>query len=686
MALKKKVVMLQLPYQEIRSIPLWSNSPWGAAMLKAAALQEGLTDAFEIKIVPTALVNRAGDVMLLDYLEAEQPDILCATLYLWNASRTLYLAEELKKRLSDLIVIVGGPEVQESCAYIIDSPVVDYGCIGEGEELFVAIMHAIAAGTEPPLLPGLFFRREGKMQFTPGRGCVASLDLLPSPLQLGILRPANEPIVTYETMRGCPCSCSYCVTGTMSWRSFPLERVVADLEILHGLKVKKVRLSCSNFLLHPGFFDICDRLAVINADRSMELICFGYAEQITLEHAAALKSCNFIMLEIGLQTASARTLQLIRRPPLDEARFLAGLACLDAVEIHFSIDIIAGLPGEAAADLDNTIAFVKQNRLPLYNVFPLQLLPGSPLRNNAVEYGIEAYGEPTYAVIKTATLSQKQIRSYSALTAIVYNEICFNLVQEFQLPEFAKFNLSENTMMAASPTQLPITKILVAGATNLQRFGEAVAHQAGSSLIVSFTNLEQSLPSCVALIEAIWRKNPYCVIMPVFEARSAVEFAEVRKQCNQIARSTLVQKTVIKIEGLPIAPEDSDGFAIVDSFHIGTLGDLAKVKAADAATVLVELPPDLDISTLGRILNELLQTGKSIQYKNMSLYYLDNLIRQFQPGKTGSIHAPVDTGKIVTADANGEIHHHLALNNRMALEIAHMQLLFMRHLPEIMAN
>lgn len=678
MSAKKKVVMFQLPYQEIRSIPLWSNSPWGAAMLKATAFQNGLADSFEIIIVPTALVNHAGDVMLLDYLEAEQPDIICATLYLWNASRSLYLAEQLKKRLPNLLFIVGGPEVHACCSYIVDNPVVDYGCIGEGEVLFVAMLRAFASGVEPPPLPGLFFRRDGELQVVPGRGSVADLAQLPSPLQMGILNLVNEPIVTYETMRGCPCTCSYCVTGAQTWRAFPADRVVADLEMLHNQRVKKVRLSCSNFLLHPEFFDICSSLALINADKSMELICFSYAEHVTLEKAEALKSCNFVLLEIGLQTVSAKTLKLIRRPPFDESRFLEGLAYLRNMGISFSIDLIAGLPDESPEDIDNTLAFVKRNRFQLYSVFPLQLLPGSPLRNEAEAYGIDARTEPPYTVIRTRSLSPSQIQAYANKTEIGRDEIRFDLAREFCLPGFAAFNLTASDAAATAPLLAPIAKILISSTVDPGRFMAAEGNGIASSVIMIFSNLEQSLASCTAIIGAVLQRNPFTLIMPVFEVSTAAEMEEVLSVCRSIAGPQLVKKTVVKDAALMLSQDDCADFTLFEAFQIDSVADAGTVAACSSDNILIDLSPLLDAADLVAIMVRLVDCGKNIKYRNLALYYLDHLIRQHQQGGAVSIHAPVDIGRIVAIDAKGETVTHLFMNNRLTLAITHMQLLFMR--------
>jgi radical SAM superfamily enzyme YgiQ (UPF0313 family) len=676
--LKKKVIMFQLPFLEFKSIKSWSNSPWGAAMLKASAHRAGLADSFDIEILPATLVNNGGDAWIIDSLEARNPDIICATLYLWNSLRTLHIAGQLKKRLPKLLFIVGGPEVVADSSYIIDNTIVDFGCIGEGEEVFAAILRAIADGTDPQPTPGLFWKKGGRTVLSPGRGCIEDIDLIPSPLQMGIMKPLNEEIVSYETMRGCPCSCSYCITGAIPWRNFSADRVVKDLSLLYGYGVKKIRLCCSNFLLHPEFFDICDRLSRINADRRMAVACFSYAEHVTPEKAEALKSCNVCFVEIGLQSVNPETLRAVRRPPFNEARFLEGVGHLRNAGIDFSIDMIAGLPGESPWDIDRSIAFLKDNRIRQYNLFPLQLLPGSPLRSDASRLGIEADNLPPYTVSRTRSMTREQIQSFSRKTEIDPVDICFDLAQEFRLPGFAILNVSDFASTAVSPAVTLINKILVSGEVDLKHLAEEGTGRIAGTVIMIFSNLERSLASFAGVVEAVWSKNPFCLIMPVFEIGTDAKLDNVRQLCRGYSEQNLVRKTIVKDPRLHLEADDMPGFTHFDRLHMGSADDSARVAACGAPNILADLPSLLDAAQLRRTMALIVGTGKNIQYRNLAFHYLDHLVRQEQAGRAGVIHAPVDMGSIVVVDAVGRINPSFSMNRRSAVEIAHMQLLFMR--------
>lgn len=527
----------------------------------------------------------------------------------------------------------------------------------------------------------------GNVILTPGRGSVEKLDRLPSPLRMGLLQPRNEPIVPYETMRGCAYSCSYCITGTIPSRFFPADRVVEEISLLYEYRVSGVRLVCSNFLLHPEFFAICREVARINADRSMSFTCFSYAGDITREKTKALKACNFETVEIGLQTVNATTLKTLRRPPFNESRFLEGLAHLRDAGIYFSIDLIAGLPGESIQDVEKSIAFLKKHGVREYNVFPLQLLPGSPLRKKAKEMGIEADTRPPYRVTGTPSMTQAQIHSCVSKEQIERKDFFFELAQEFWLPRFCTFKHTGNPASPPRRIAAPVTKLLVSPTTNIQRFAETAVRRFGANVVMIFSNPGQRLTSLSSIIEAVCHANPFCRIMPVFKIRTSAELDDVLQLCRRISLRNLVNKTVVKddsFSGEEVAlPKD---FTLYEEIHIGSLGDMERVSNRGISNILIDISPQLDPVPLRSALEQFVTAGKNIQYKNFALYYLDYQIRQRQLGKPERIHTPVDVGNMVTLDADGELAPHLSMSSSMALEIAHMQMLFMRRLGSTTAN
>jgi hypothetical protein len=673
------VIMFQLPFPNLKGIKKWGNFPLAAAMLKGMALQEGLAELFDMEILPGDLVNEAGDAWLVEYLERRRPDVICATLYLWNAQRSIHIARRLKKSLPELKFVVGGPEVSEDSRYILENAAVDYGCIGEGEEVFVAILRAIAGGAELPPIRGAFQRLEGRLSITAGRGWVQDLELLPSPLQTGAFRPRQEAIVPYETMRGCRCSCSYCITGTTPPRYFSAGRVAKDLALLHEHRVQVVHLICSNFLVHPEFFTICGALARINADRRMSLTCLTYGEDVTREKAEALEACNFSNVEIGLQSTNPKTLKIIRRPVFNEARFLQGLAHLRDAGFDPTVDLIAGLPGDALEDIKRSVDFLEKNQVRKYAVYPLRLLPGSPLRKSAAELGLQADPLPPYRVTGTGSLTQTQILSAATHNKLEGKEPFAKLAQEYRLPR----GLARGVGKAAScQVEAPVAKLLVSRGTDLQRFAQQSAGKFCMQVILFFSSLRESLSAFDGIVAALCRANPFGQIKPVFEVGSAAELEEVLLLCQRISHRNVVQKNIVMTdpschgEKLRL-PED---FSLYQQIEIGAVGDLEQVSACALDNLLIDLSTELDAPELGAVLAFLANSGRKIHYKNLAFHYLEHLARRRYRGEPGCILAPVGIGSIALLDEGGNVHPQLSTSDGLALEIGQMQLMFMREI------
>ncbi|MDY7031764.1 MAG: cobalamin-dependent protein, partial [Thermodesulfobacteriota bacterium] len=131
--MKKKVLLVQLPMPQFAYHKLWGNIPLGGGYLKASALNAGLSDLFDIKLLEAKTSCLDSDARLIKRITSIKPDILGLTLYYWNGFRSLHIARRVKDLLPDMKVIVGGPEVTEDSEYILGDRTVDMGCIGQGE-------------------------------------------------------------------------------------------------------------------------------------------------------------------------------------------------------------------------------------------------------------------------------------------------------------------------------------------------------------------------------------------------------------------------------------------------------------------------------------------------------------------------------------------------------------------------
>src|SRR5687767_14825299 len=111
-AIPRKVVLLQLPIPPAGPLPIRGNIPLAAGYLKLLAGTRGLeTAGYDIEIFPPRLANSLGDVALVEAILERRPWMVGLTCYLWNIERSLWIAEELKRRRPELLILLGGPEI-----------------------------------------------------------------------------------------------------------------------------------------------------------------------------------------------------------------------------------------------------------------------------------------------------------------------------------------------------------------------------------------------------------------------------------------------------------------------------------------------------------------------------------------------------------------------------------------------
>jgi radical SAM superfamily enzyme YgiQ (UPF0313 family) len=408
---RRKVLLIQLPSPQYQLQKQWGNIPLGAASLKAAAFGEGLLNDIDTEILGSSETNLSGDAKLIGLIVSKSPDLLGWSLFLYNAKRSLYISREIKKRLPQTKIIIGGPEVATETGYILNDPSVDMGCFGEGEIPFLAVLKSLFYG-KPDLseVPGIFYKNGDHIFISHERRFLPDLNIIRSPFLLGYLDIKNFAMVTYEASRGCPFHCIYCHASTIPVRCFSTERVCSDMAFFIDSGVKSVRFVDNNILLHPDFHHLFTEIGRINKDRRIGFYGFSYAEHLSEEKANLLKSCNCNYIEVGLQTIHAKTLRSISRPPFNARAFVEGIRLLEKYDIEYSIDVIIGLPGETYEDYKDTVDFLKTNRSKHISGFPLMVLPGTRLNALADQFGIRHQKEPPYYLIDTDAMDSVQIK------------------------------------------------------------------------------------------------------------------------------------------------------------------------------------------------------------------------------------------------------------------------------------
>lgn len=363
---------------------------------------------------------------ILAALLAEAPDVIAFSVYLWNRRETLELVDALALVRPGLRLVLGGPEVSFDDAELFAR----HGGLtalirGEGEIPLRALLGAWARGEEPGIIPRVLRRDGEELIEGPDGPLLDPLDELPSPFQLGLV-DTGRGFVYLETSRGCPYTCSFCMSALdQRVRSFSMERIRADLDWLLEREIPKIKLVDRTFNYH--------------AERAREVFAYILAhnrnshfhfeigahllDDATLDLLEQVPAGMF-QFEIGVQSTLPETLAAIgRQAPLD--RLTENVSRLRRVgNIHLHLDLIAGLPGEGFGDFLASIDRVAALKPHHLQIEPVKLLPGAPLRLQAEDFAIRFDPHPPYTVLATADLNfadLERLRGIGRLMDLTFN-------------------------------------------------------------------------------------------------------------------------------------------------------------------------------------------------------------------------------------------------------------------------
>jgi len=378
-------------------------------------------------------INRPAEEILAAIVEA-RPDILAISCYIWNISLVERLAAELRRRLPECILILGGPEVSHNALERLEAlPMVSYIICGEGEKAFVRLLcllqrglagaeegcqtqaraHATAEKTLAAI-PGLAWRRGGKALQNPIR---AESGAPPSPLLPEYLDRLTGRMAYLETSRGCPFRCSFCLSGQSAQACyFDLDEAKRGLLLLAGACPKVVKLvdrtsnsrvaRCREFI---RFILECRADGRIPAG-----VCYHMevaADLFDRQSIDLLRSAppGLFQLEIGLQSFNEHTLAAVGRKT-NLARVSENTRLLrENNNIHLHLDLLVGLPEEGLASLAQSFDQAFALSPHMLQLGFLKLIHGSSLREQSRALGIEYEPAPPYRVRLTPWISEDEM-------------------------------------------------------------------------------------------------------------------------------------------------------------------------------------------------------------------------------------------------------------------------------------
>ena len=380
-------------------------------------------------VVKEYTINQIRDDILKD-IYLEQPDVVCFSCYIWNISFVRELVPDLKKILPQVEFWAGGPEVSyDAVEFLKKNPAFFGVMVGEGEETF----HELAGyyiERKPETLSGIrgvAFRDENKGRDVVHTGWRELMDLSKVPFAYSNLTEFKNRIIYYESSRGCPFSCSYCLSSIDKKLRFrDIELVKKELQFFIDNKVPQVKFVDRTFnCKHDHAMEIWRYIT--ENDNGITNFHFEIsADLLRAEELALMKTMRpgLIQLEIGVQSTNPQTIKAIRRT-MDFEKLKGIVEQIHSFgNIHQHLDLIAGLPYEGYDSFHKSFCDVYALRPEQFQLGFLKVLKGSYMMEMTGEYQILYKDREPYEVLSTAWLTYGEILRLKMVESMV--EVYYN--------------------------------------------------------------------------------------------------------------------------------------------------------------------------------------------------------------------------------------------------------------------
>ena len=380
-------------------------------------------------VVKEYTINQLRDDILKD-IYLEQPDVICFSCYIWNISFVRELVPDLKKILPQVEFWAGGPEVSyDAVEFLKKNPAFFGVMVGEGEETF----HELAGyyiERKPETLSGIrgvAFRDENKGRDIVHTGWRELMDLSKVPFAYSNLTEFKNRIIYYESSRGCPFSCSYCLSSIDKKLRFrDIELVKKELQFFIDNKVPQVKFVDRTFnCKHDHAMEIWRYIT--EHDNGITNFHFEIsADLLRAEELALMKTMRpgLIQLEIGVQSTNPQTIKAIRRT-MDFEKLKRIVEQIHSFgNIHQHLDLIAGLPYEGYDSFHKSFCDVYALHPEQFQLGFLKVLKGSHMMEMTGEYQIFYKDREPYEVLSTAWLTYGEILRLKMVESMV--EVYYN--------------------------------------------------------------------------------------------------------------------------------------------------------------------------------------------------------------------------------------------------------------------
>ena len=383
-------------------------------------------------------INQPKDEMLKD-IYGSGADVVCFSCYIWNISFVRELIRDLAKILPETAFWAGGPEVSyDAEKFLTEMPEMTGVLVGEGEKTFHDLLEYYIDGKGSlGEIRGIAYRDGEEIRHN---GWRELMNLSEIPFVYQHLEEFENRIIYYESSRGCPFSCSYCLSSIDKKLRFrDLELVKKELQFFLDHKVPQVKFVDRTFnCKHEHAMAIWKY--ILEHDNGVTNFHFEVSADLLRDEEMDLMAKmrpGLIQLEIGVQSTNPETIRAIHRHmDLDKLE-----RCVDRVHsfrnIHQHLDLIAGLPYEDYDTFHRSFNDVYQMKPDQLQLGFLKVLKGSLMKEEAEKYGIVHKEKEPYEVLSTQWLPYGDVLKLKAVESMVevyYNSGQFQHTLEYLVP------------------------------------------------------------------------------------------------------------------------------------------------------------------------------------------------------------------------------------------------------------
>lgn len=417
------------------------NSKFIHTNLAIRYLRESVKDLVQVD-VKEYTINNQLDYILKDIYKNNY-DIVFFSTYIWNVYDIAKLCDNLKKVKPEIKIGLGGPEVTYDSENAMEKyEFLDYILRGEGELVFRSLVEHLLGKKPIEDVKGITYRKDGQVIVNEDMELLTNLDEIPSPYENLDKSEYENRIVYYETSRGCPFNCQYCLSSAIKGlRYFSIDRVKSDLKNLIDARVSQIKFIDRTFNANKKFAKEIMEFLMENDNGYTTYHFEVTAHLLDDDMLDFLKNCKegLFQFEIGVQSTNQKTLDAVgRRDDFEKLSYVVK-KIKSFRNIHQHLDLIAGLPYEGYERFEQSFNDVFNLGIEQLQLGFLKMIKGTGMRYSAEKYGYRFKDYAPYEILFNDFITYDEILKIKDIEEILekyYNSNNFPLSLEYIIKNY----------------------------------------------------------------------------------------------------------------------------------------------------------------------------------------------------------------------------------------------------------